>query len=359
MLKRILGLGRAQARTVSIESTGLSFPVGPGETVLEAALRAGIAFPNKCRSGACGTCRCTLREGRVREKVDTSYVLGADDLQRGQILACQSLACTDLRLAVEGLQPQQRIPAPRATEGEIIAMRPLTADILEIRLRLQSPMPYLAGQYAELARKGIPGARQYSFARGSGDGHAVSEPCFFVRHVPGGRFTAWLHHQAVVGDCLSVQGPYGDFWLRDAMRPMLCVAGGSGMAPLRAMLEDAAERQVERDVLFCFGARTEADLYCLDDMKLLASRWRGRFRFLPVLSEEPAESDWQGRRGMVTAEMMSELKDPAGMDAYLCGPPPMVDDGIARLKAAGMAEARIRFDRFLDASHQPSAQAVP
>ncbi len=132
---------------------------------------------------------------------------------------------------------------------------------------------------------------------------------------------------------------------------MLCVAGGSGMAPLRAMLEDAAERQVERDVLFWFGARTEADLYCLDDMKLLASRWRGRFSFLPVLSEEPTESRWEGRRGLVTEVMVDELDDPTGTDAYLCGPPPMVDDGIARLTAAGLPEARLHADRFLDASH--------
>jgi CDP-4-dehydro-6-deoxyglucose reductase len=161
----------------------------------------------------------------------------------------------------------------------------------------------------------------------------------------------WLHTHSRVGTRVTVNGPHGAFYLRDSDAPVLCVAGGSGMAPIKALLEDMSKKGVNRPVTYLFGARTRADLYCVEEMDAIKVNAKGHFQFLPILSEEPAGTDWTGERGLVTSFIETQQLDLSKCEAYLCGPPPMIDSAIEVLIRRGVPRSRIFFDKFLDASH--------
>jgi NAD(P)H-flavin reductase/ferredoxin len=350
MLSRLFGRRNAAPASVRVEPAGLVFPAAARQTVLGAALEAGVPFPHSCRAGGCGTCRCRLVEGEVKELTDKSYILRGDEIADGWILACQSVPRGDVVLEVPNLRADDAVLPVVETSGEIRSLAPLTHDIVELVVATDAPLTWLAGQYADLAVPVVEGPRSYSFATAPALA-AAGELRFHVRRVPGGAFTTWLHEAAKVGDRLRLSGPYGDFRLRTATAPIVAVAGGSGLAPIKAMLEQARHDQIARDVDLFVGVRTQADLYGLADLENLARRWLTRMRIVPVLSEEPAGSDWTGRRGLVT-EALAELPDLAARQAYMCGPPPMIDAAEAVLVAAGVAPAQIFHDKFLDRSHR-------
>lgn len=323
--------------------------VDGGETLLDAALRGGVDFPNSCRVGGCGSCKCRLVEGKVKELTETAYLLTDAEIEAGYILACQSVALGDVRVEVDLSR------AAETVAGRVVAKTALTHDIVRLDVQLDAPLAYKAGQYATLSLEGLDGvARSYSFATAPRDDGRVS---FFVRRVAGGRFTGFVHDTDLAGRAVTVKGPQGEFWLRPGDAPLLLVAGGSGLAPILAMLEAAADAGDTRDATLLFGARTAADLYALDALDALARRWRGAFRFVPVLSEADDDSAWQGARGLVTAHLPEHLRD--GAHAYLCGPPAMVDRARDTLHAAGVAAERIHCDRFTTAADAaPAAEPV-
>ena len=336
-----------------VSPSSCSFPVKAGDNLLKAALDAGLPWPHNCRVGSCGQCRSRLVSGKIKPLNDFSYVLTREELDAGMILACQTSLRSDVEVEVP-LETGVVQQAAKSVPGVVDRWRLLTHDILEIGLRLNEPLPpWLAGQYAELSVPGvIDQPRSYSFASAP----RPDEPLqinFFVRLVPGGEMSTWLHQADRSGTPVVVRGPFGSFWLRESTAPMLCVAGGSGLAPIKALLEQVADGGFDREVTFVFGARTARDLYCLDAIRDLEQRSDGRFRFVPVLSEEPGDSDWSGRRGLCTEYIAAAVPDVAACDAYLCGPPGMVDSAVAVLRGQGLGEERIYFDKFLDASHMP------
>lgn len=333
--------------------------VKKGENLLKAALEAGIAWPHDCRVGSCGSCRCTLVEGKIKPLSDFSYVLNGDELKAGMILACQSALKTDVVIDLV-LDEEAHQVEVHTHDGAISGLRKLTHDIMEVTVKCDSSVPhnYMAGQYAELVTPGVERARSYSFAKAPED-EKSGEFTFFVRLVPGGEHTEWLFKEDRTGVKVKVTGPFGSFYLREGDAPLLCVAGGSGMAPLKAVLEHAANRQVKRDVIFLFGARTQKDLYCIEEMDKIRARWNkgAKFSFIPVLSHESEDSDWKGPRGFVTDYLKHEFiekgVDVSSHQGYLCGPPAMIDAAIAVMNQAGMSNDHIHFDKFLDASNMP------
>jgi NAD(P)H-flavin reductase/ferredoxin len=329
---------RGPRRPVTAWVNGQPITVEPGETLLQAALRSGLDFPHSCRVGGCATCKCRLTAGRVRELTETGYLLSDEELDLGVILACQSVPRSDVRLEL-ALPPA---PSRRSVTGRVIAQQRLTHDITRLRIQLDEPLDYRPGQFADLSIAALEGvSRSYSFATPPRPDAQVS---FFVRRVPGGVFSSLANDQDVVGRAVRVDGPSGDFWLRPAGAPLLFVAGGSGLAPVLAVLHDAAARGVARPATLLFGAREERDLYALDEIEGIRRAWRACFRFVPVLSAAPPESGWAGERGMV-AEKIAGVLD-AGAHAYLCGPPPMVDAATAVLLAQGVAREHVHADRF-------------
>jgi xylene monooxygenase electron transfer component len=337
-----------QSHVAVIAPQGALVTVAPSETLLQAALAAGIAFPHNCRVGSCGSCKCQLVEGKVKHLTDASYVLSADELRQGYILACQAKPQTDIRVIADCVGEGPGAPV-KTIDGTVESATALTHDIVKLTLQLDTALTYTAGQYADLALPGMARPRSYSFSRAPED-ESQTRVSFYVRCIPGGEFSNWAHGDQCPGSRLTLSGPYGTFWLRNHTSPILCVAGGSGMAPIKAMLEQALQEGCARSVVFLFGARTQDDLYCLMEMQQLAATWKADFHFVPVLSAEDEHSDWPGRRGLVTEHLHNQKIELSTCQAYLCGPPPMVDAAIAALRQAGVDVNAIYFDRFVDAS---------
>jgi NAD(P)H-flavin reductase/ferredoxin len=348
---------RAKSFRVCAPSHGFDFKVARDVPILEAALSQGLPFPHGCRVGTCGSCKCKLVSGKIHELADHAFALSAEELAEGFILACQSLPRADLVLDVPVRPDAMAGPPVVARSGRIAGLRKLTHDIALLEFAANDAVAYRAGQSFEfalpraLANASLPEVRAYSFAAAPGPAPGATLS-FHVRLVPGGAFTTWLHNHAKVGDTLSGRGPFGDLALHEAPAPILAIAGGSGMAPIKALLEEGLARGAERDVHFYFGARRQADVYCADEMAQLAGRWRGRFAFVPVLSEEPADSDWRGARGFVSDAAHAALGEGIrACHAYACGPPPMIDAVERMLRGAGVAAEHVHFDRFFDRSH--------
>lgn len=332
---------------VNVAPGGQSFEVEKGrKVILNSALSAGLGFPHNCRVGSCTQCKCKLKSGKVRELTDSSYVLSAEDLKAGMILACQSIPETDLEIEVELTSGGDRLVE---TRGTIVGQKDLTHDIVELRVALDDPMPFKAGQYAEIRLEEFSLSRNYSFAMAP-KGQEANELVFHVRKVPGGKFTEWLFAANRQETRLSMSGPFGDLYLRPAEgekpAPIVCVAGGSGMAPILSLLEQAKWAGETRDAVYLFGARTQRDLYADEEIGRIQQGWRGSLNFKQVLSEEPANSSWTGARGFVTDELDKLQLDWAQVQAYLCGPPAMIDAAIAKFAKLGVKAENIRYDKF-------------
>ncbi len=329
---------QSKKRLISAQINDQSIQVEPGETVLQAALRQGIEFPNSCRVGGCGTCKCRLTAGKVKELTETGYLLTADEIDQGYILACQSVPRSDIGVAVDLSAQASR----RTTLGRVVAQRKVTHDITSFSVQLDAPMPYRAGQFASVGIEGLDGvARSYSFSTPARDDGQVD---FLVRKVPGGRFSSLVNDEDIVGRSVRVDGPSGDFWLRPSDAPLVLVAGGSGLAPILAILQEALSVGVSRSVTLLFGAREARDLHALDAIESIARQWRGGFRFVAVLSAADEDATWKGERGLVT-EKIPALLEP-GSHALLCGPPAMIDSAVAVLRQEGVRREHIHFDRF-------------
>jgi NAD(P)H-flavin reductase len=270
------------------------------------------------------------------------------EINDGYILACQSMLKEDVVIKLEFSDQVPTHPIEHFT-GKITATKMLTHDIMEVMVELDRPIAYTAGQFADVGLEGFGRHRSYSFANAFA-ANGSKDLCFHVRQVSGGSYTAWLFEKDRVGETFELHGPNGAFWLRPAEAPILCIAGGSGMAPIKAILEDAASQNINRPVTYLFGVRTQKDLYCLEEIQALQNKWPNTFQFVPILSEEPEESDWDGKRGMVTEYITNEI---AGFDlkdchAYLCGPPVMIDAALGELEKAQVNIEHVHYDKFLD-----------
>ncbi len=349
MLDFLFG-NKTAPRTITIDGRTTPFDARRGETILDAAVREGLHFPNDCRVGGCGTCKCRLLSGKVHERTDKAYVLTKAELRAGYVLACQSVPKTDIRVAVDGLEAGAPAHPIVVTEGVVASRRALSHDIAELTVRVDTPLVYTAGQYARVSIRAAPDtSRSYSFARAPRASGADDELVFYVREVPGGALSPTLVRADVVGTRVRVEGPFGDFRLREGNAPVFAVAGGSGLAPVRALLEGLVQKRLARPVAVLFGARTEADLYEVGAIEALARSAAAPFTFVPVLSHEPVASSWRGARGLVTEHFAAHLD--ANAEAYLCGSPAMIDAAVAELERFGLRSDRIFYDAFTDQSH--------
>ena len=356
----LVGKRDHQAR---INNDSIPLTVEAGKDLLSAALEAGLAWPHDCRKGNCSTCRCRLTSGKIRARTDFETVLTPEELEAGWVLACQSELRNDIEVEVELTSTERQSPVVHY-QGTIIRVLPLTHDIVD--LTVQTPglnHTGVAGQYAELMYPDLSEPRSYSFAKAPVN-EKSEELSFYIRKVPGGEFTEWLFAEDRNGCRLDVSLPYGGFRYHPESGPMICIAGGSGMSAIKAVLEQASIDQVERDALFLFGARTQQDLYGQDAMAALRGSWHAdyTFEYVEVLNMEPEDSDWTGPRGLVTDHLKEAYVEPKAFDmaacqGYLCGPPPMIDAAIEVLKSEGMSSDQIFFDKFLDASSMPGGRS--
>jgi p-cymene methyl-monooxygenase electron transfer component len=337
-------------KIVEVEPFAARFEIPGGQTLLESALRHEVPFPHNCTVGTCGSCKCRLKTGRVRAITDFGYTLSKQELDAGYILACQAVPRDEL--TVVEVEYHWDAPPPEQFTGRIAATESLTHDILKITIELDRPPTFIAGQYANIKSPNVARGRFYSFAEAPERG-GCNSVSFFIRKVPGGGFTEALFSGRLENLALEVDGPHGSFYLRTATMPMICVAGGSGLAPLLSLLEDARKKRVRRRCVLLFGARSQADLYALDQINSIAGAWQEPFDFVPVLSEEPANSDWAGARGLVTDFIQPSLADAnwPQVEGYMCGPPGMIDAGMSVMTGLGVKLESIHYDKFTDESH--------
>jgi NAD(P)H-flavin reductase/ferredoxin len=361
MLSSLFGK-KPTSHAARIAPEGVELRVGSKETLLQAALNQGIAFPHDCRAGGCGACKCRLVKGKVKELTDKSYILSAEELRDNYVLACQSIPQSDIEVDVQ-LRDVGTLVQTHRSAGRVTRLEPLTHDILHVVLTLDHALPFTPGQYGELSAQhgscaGV--TRRYSFANVPDANGTSRNVEFFIRKVPGGRFTEWLFKDAKIGDSLDVTAPFGEFMLRESSAPILCIAGGSGLAPVLSLLQGALlSLKRPREVTLVFGARSQRDLYMLDAIDALRREWPVRFDFVPILADEPAGSAWAGRRGMIGDHLADVLGASLALQqAYLCGPPGMIDSCIGTLEAGRVSASDIHFDKFLDQSHLAQTKQV-
>ncbi len=344
---------RAKSRPVSRHSVTLSdgnrFEVEPRQTLLQAALAAGLDWPNGCRVGLCGSCRCRVTRGKVQALTDFADVISPQDLAQGHVLACRcsvlSALEVDSRQLFDGLAPDEA-----DIDATVIRVERITPLVLLLEVRLDRPHPngYTGGQYARLEVPGTVPARCFSFAGACrGDGALR----FFVREFPGGRFGEWLTGANRIGAQLRVSRPLGHFVLRDNRRPALFFAGGTGLAPVLAMLEELASlpAMAQPPVRVVFAARDQQHLFHRDYLESVVDRWAfgTPVEFISVLSREPRPSSWKGLRGYFYDHLPTLTTGFEQADVYLCGPPGLVDAMQLYLIKLGFDKGRISADRFL------------
>ena len=336
--------GRSKPKQLRILPQDVTIELGQGQTLLEAALAHGIAYPHDCTVGTCASCKTRLKQGKVREATPFGYTLSREELDAGYILACQAFPRDELTVVEIEPAAADQMPAEEYA-ATIVATEPLTHDILKVTVQTDRAVNYAAGQYANLRTDSGERARSYSFANApQRKGRTTLE--FYIRKVPGGEFTEALFNGELDGKPLVMDAPLGTFHLRGGDAPMVCIAGGSGLAPLVSILEHARVNRIKRECTLLFGARTQADLYQLDTIQNIASNWQGNFRFIPVLSHEPLDSDWRGARGLVTDHIEAGFCE--GAEGYLCGPPLMIDAAISRLAKQGIPVDKVFYDKFTD-----------
>jgi propane monooxygenase reductase subunit len=341
--------------TVRFEPVGIEMEADEDETVLNAAFRQGIMLMHGCKEGQCSACKSFLLDGDVDLDRYSTFALPDFEEAEGWTLLCRAHAYSDLE--VELINYDEEVlhggTPPRMVQTSVTAVAELTHDIRLLRLKVHDdePFTFRAGQYVDIRIPDDEEAhRSFSMANTTS---APDELEFMIKLYPGGRFSGLLQDGSVTaGDTLNVTGPYGVFTLRTSSpRRLVFIGGGAGMAPILCLLRSMAESGTQRPATYFYGARTGADLFHLEELAQLADELPD-FTFVPALSEAGDHDGWTGETGLITDVVDRLESDLTEVDAYLCGPPPMVDAAIALLEAKGVPEAHVYFDKFTTTEHQ-------
>jgi CDP-4-dehydro-6-deoxyglucose reductase len=333
--------------TVTLKSSGRRFSVAPGETVLEAAQRAGVALPYSCRAGVCGSCKATLLQGACEYPRNPPLALSASALAQHAVLLCQAVPTSDLLLEAREVTSVEDIA--RRQLGMVVTEKwRLATDVIGLRLlpaHGERRLNRLPGQYLDVLLDDGK-RRPFSVANGPQADGMIE---LHVRHVAGGGFTSWVNDTLAIGDHLRIEGPLGTFVPReDSERPMIFMAGGTGFAPVKAIVEHFIALGTRRPMEVYWGARTMANLY----LRPLAEHWARELpnlRFHPVVSDPEHAVGEQAtglRMGLVHEAVLADWPDLSGHDLYMSGPPAMVDAAHPLFLAAGLPEERLYYDSF-------------
>ena len=328
---------------VTNQKTGNIFTVDTSETLLDGALRQGSAFNYSCRSGSCGSCQATLISGEVDPGEFSTKALSDTARAAGGILLCQARAQSDLVIEATELPPGAALPI-RTLPCRVIELEKACHDVMVLHLKLpqNQAFDYLPGQYIDiLLRDGR--RRSFSIANAADtDGNLE----LHVRYVPGGRFTRQVFETMKVRELLRFQGPFGTFFLREeAKMPAILVAGGTGLAPIKAMLDAALAKNTTRHFHLFWGVRSRADLYFDEHVKIWEQD-HASLDYTPVLSE-PKEADrWNGETGWVHEAVLQRFPNLTGVEIYASGPPPMIEALKMSFGERGLSPDRLFYDSF-------------
>lgn len=328
---------------VSIEGTEHAFSVEEGESVIDAALRAGLMLPYSCRSGTCGTCMGDVIEGAIAYPDGLPPAIDAEQDTAGKALFCQARAASDLVIRVKEVREAGDI-IPQRLPARVEHIEDVAPDVRRIFLKLprDKRLPFLAGQYVDILLRGGQ-RRSYSLAGAPRDDGLLE---LHVRHLPGGVFSEYAFTTMKPGALLRFEGPLGNFFLReDSDRPMILMGGGTGFGPVKGIIEHALHIGVNRPMHVYWGARAEPDLY-LDSLPRQWAEAHGHIDYTPVLSEPASDGDWAGATGFVHEQVLADHPDLSGYDVYMSGPPPMINAAREGFTAAGLPPERLFYDSF-------------
>lgn len=329
--------------TVRIEPSGHEFVVAAGETILDAALKAGFTLPYSCRNGSCGACKGKVLRGSVDYGVYEDKALSVDERGAGNALFCQAQPLSDVVIEAKEVAIAPGI-AIKMLPARVVKMERVAHDVMVLSLRLPAnqEFKFVAGQYIDILLKDGQ-RRSFSLANPPEQTEALQ---LHVRHVPGGAFTGHVFTEMKEKDLLRFRGPLGIFFLREeSPRPIIFIAGGTGFAPINALLEHAFAVGIARPMHLYWGARRPGDLY----MHERAQAWTNthpHFRYTPVLSHVEAVDAWPGRRGWVHEAVLADYPQLSSHDVYASGPPPLIDAVRTELARHGLPRDRLYFDSF-------------
>lgn len=328
--------------SVTIQPSGHRFSVADDATILEAALDAGINLPYGCKNGACGACKGKVLAGQVDLGIAQDSALPADERVAGMALFCCAKPQSDLVLEAREVNAARDIPV-KTLPCRVQALERVAADVMVIRLKLPTNerMQFLAGQYIEFL---LPDGKRRAFSLASPP-HADDLLELHVRHVPGGNFTDHVFNKMKVKDILRIEGPLGSFFLReDSNKPIILVAGGTGFAPLKGLVEHALHIGIKRPMQLYWGAKNRAGLY----LNGLAEKWAAQngISYTPVLSEPAAADQWTGRTGLVHEAVLADHPDLSAYQAYVCGAPVMCEAALKDFTARGLPREEFFADVF-------------
>jgi len=320
-----------------------------GENVLDAAYRHKINLPMDCSDGVCGTCKCHCEEGEY--DLGDDYIedaLTQDEADERLVLTCQMTPSSDCIIAVPVPSSACKVK-PAAHEGVITQVEAASDSTIVLRLALDNPeaLTFLPGQYVNI---GVPGAgqhRSYSFSSRPG----AAEASFLIRNIPGGLMSGFLTGRAKVGDRLTFVGPSGSFFLRAVDRPVVMLAGGTGLAPMLSMLEVLAETGSAQPIHLIYGVTHDADLVETDRLEALAARLP-TFTWAGCVADDASQHPL---KGYVTHHLADEHLNAGDCDIYLCGPPPMVEAVRTFLREKGVTPAHFHYEKFAPSEAEKAA----
>jgi len=334
---------------VRFEPVGIEIEVDEDQTILRAAAEQGIMLMHGCKEGQCASCKSFILDG---DDVDldrySTFALPDYEKEEGFTLLCRAHAYEDLKIELLNYDEEMihsGLPIEEAVV-EVVSNENVTHDMRHLVVRLVEPaaIKFFPGQYVDFVIPGTDETRSFSMANTSSLESGQLE--FVIKVYPDGLFSRFLDTEVKVGDRLDITGPFGVFTLRDAPgSDLVFVGGGAGMAPILALLRTMAERGIDRKTTFYYGARRKRDLCFEDELRELESRLPS-FRYVPALSEPDDSDGWDGEVGLITDVVRRGESSLVRTDAYVCGPPPMVEAALELLPALGVADKRIFYDKF-------------
>jgi propane monooxygenase reductase component len=343
----------ADKHVVRFEPVGVEIEVTEDQTILRAAAEQGIMLMHGCKEGQCAACKSFILDGDdVELERYSTFALPEFEKDEGYTLLCRAHAYEDLTIELLNYDEEMihsGLPLQRSVV-EVVSNEKVTHDMRHLVVRLVEPtrFKYFPGQYVDFTIPGTDWTRSFSMATPpSTDGGRLE---FVIKVYPDGLFSEFLDTEIAVGDRLDINGPYGMFTLRDAPdKPLVFVGGGAGMAPILCLLRSMAERGIDRPATYFYGARRARDLCFTKELTELEEKLPN-FRFVPALSEPEEDQEWTGETGLITDVVRRRAADgsidAAGADAYVCGPPPMVEAALELLPTLGVEEKRVFYDKF-------------
>ncbi len=340
---------------VTIKPSNHKFSVQEGETILDAALREGFTLPYGCRNGACGVCKGKVLGGELDYGNYQEHALSEADKAAGLALFCCAKPKSDTVIEVKEVGAAKDIQV-KVMPCRVQRIEKVAEDVMVLYLKLPANerLQFLAGQYIDILLEGGK-RRAFSLANAPHDDEFLQ---LHVRNVPGGQFTQYVFSEMKEKAILRFEGPLGSFFLHeDNEKPIIFVAGGTGFAPVKGMVEHAFHHGVKRKMIFYWGARSLKDLYMLDMPRGWAAE-HDNFTFVPVLSDALPEDGWEGRTGLVHEAVLADFADLSGYEVYAAGAPQMVEAAHKAFRARGLPEEEFYSDAFLfskDAAAKASA----